>query len=111
MSTSIQASRSIELHPYSNVRNAIIKLLSDRNLYVNDLKLTNMMISRFEIRAKSKNDKEILDKIELVRLEHDLASIEFDAYSVFANFFVNENVDEISNSITQIKNRRNGITN
>jgi len=100
----------IELHPYSSVKNAIIKLLSDRKLYVNDLALTNMMISRFEIRAKSRNDKEILDKIELVRLEHDLTSIEFDAYSGFANFFVNENTDDISNSIAQIKNRRNGTT-
>ena len=101
----------IELHPYSSVKNAIVKLLSDRKLCVSDLLLTNMMISRFEIRAKSRNDKEIIDKIELVRLEHDLTSIEFDAYSVFANFFVNDSVDEISSNIAQIKNRRNGITN
>ena len=97
----------IELHPYGNIRRAIDKLLSDRKLYTNDLALTNMMISRFEIRAKNKNDKEILDKIELIRLEHDLTPIEFDAYSVFVNFFVDENVDEISDGITQIKNKRN----
>lgn len=100
----------IELHPYSNVKLSIEKLISDRGIYTKDLELTNMMLSRFELRAKNQNDKEILDRIELVRLEHGLTPMKFDAYSAFVTFFISDDRDEISENIAKVKNRRNGTT-
>jgi len=101
----------IELYPYQHVKSSVMKLLSDRSLYTNDLSYTTNIFSRFIPRAKLQNDNDIIYKIECVIIEHNLILNEFNLCSLFKNFFsISSTKDQISTNITKLVNNRHGTT-
>lgn len=97
----------IELYPYQHVKSSILKLLSDRSLYTKDLNYTTNVLCRFIPRAKFNNDKEIIDQIELIIIEHDLMIINYDLCSIFTDYFIDENIkDQITININNLVDLR-----
>lgn len=99
----------IELYPYQHVKSSVLKLISDRSLYTKDINYTTNVFSRFMPRAKSNDDKEMVDRLELIIIEHDLLIEKCDLCSSFAAHFVtDESKDQISDNINSLVRLRHG---